>query len=192
MAFDNKSTQSGVVLCLSSVKKTITRFQNVHSMVTWGNSRHSSTPVLVSPRIDGWETSADDHAPLSRSVEPRWKLASANQTYYPDLGSDASWVWNFCVRFLDVISSGNPWWRREITSVFSGLLTGCVWRRGGKCSFPPPPLPYASSTVQLTCRWSFPSRSVFLFHERLVLRSPENAKKEHLFCRPLSGALQSS
>ena len=129
---------SWVSFCVwAAKKKKIVRFQNVFSMVTWGNSRHSTTPLLVSPRIDGWETSADDHAPLSRSVEPRLKLALANQKHYPDLGSDASWVWNFCVRFSDVISSGNPWWRREITSIFSGLLTGCVWRRGGKCSSPP-------------------------------------------------------
>ena len=27
--------------------------------------------------------------------------------YYPDLGSDASSVWNFCARFSDVILQGN-------------------------------------------------------------------------------------
>ena len=43
-----------------------------------------------------------------------------NQNYYPDLGSDTSSVWNFCVRFSDVISRGNQWWRREMSVVFSG------------------------------------------------------------------------
>ena len=44
-----------------------------------------------------------------------------NQKCYPDLGSDASSVWNFCARFSDVISRGNQWWRREMSVVcFSG------------------------------------------------------------------------
>ena len=38
------------------------------------------------------------------------------------LSSDASSVWNFCARFLDVISRGNLWWRRDMSSVFSGYL----------------------------------------------------------------------
>ena len=35
--------------------------------------------------------------------------------YYPDLGSDASSVWNFCARFSDVILRGNH----------SGSITKC-------------------------------------------------------------------
>ena len=31
----------------------------------------------------------------------------ANQMLYPDLGRDASSVWNFCTRFSDVITLGN-------------------------------------------------------------------------------------
>ena len=49
-----------------------------------------------------------------------WKFASTNQKHYPDLGSDASSVWNFCTCFLDVISRGNWWWRRGMLAVFSG------------------------------------------------------------------------
>ena len=30
--------------------------------------------------------------------------------------NDASSVWNFCARLLDVISQGNQWWRREMFS----------------------------------------------------------------------------
>ena len=33
----------------------------------------------------------------------------------PDLGSDASSVWNFCARFSDVISWGNQWWSRGLS-----------------------------------------------------------------------------
>ena len=44
-----------------------------------------------------------------------------NQKCYPDLGCDASSVWNFCARFSDVTSRGNQWWRREMSVVcFSG------------------------------------------------------------------------
>ena len=38
-----------------------------------------------------------------------WKIASTNQKLYPDLGSDASSVWNFCARLSDVIWRGNQW-----------------------------------------------------------------------------------
>ena len=46
------------------------------------------------------------------------KFASSNQKNYPDPGSDASSVWNFCVRFSDIISRGNQWWRRKLSAVF--------------------------------------------------------------------------
>ena len=39
--------------------------------------------------------------------------------HYPDLGGDASSVWNFCARFSDVISRGNQWWHRETSTVLS-------------------------------------------------------------------------
>ena len=47
----------------------------------------------------------------------RVKFASTNQKHYPDMGSEASSVWDFCARFGDVISRGNRWWSREM-SVF--------------------------------------------------------------------------
>ena len=38
-----------------------------------------------------------------------WNFASANQKHYPDPGSEASLVWNFCTRFPDFISqAGKP------------------------------------------------------------------------------------
>ena len=40
----------------------------------------------------------------------------------PDLGSDASSVWNFSARFSDVIWRGNLWWGRQMSAVFSGYL----------------------------------------------------------------------
>ena len=47
----------------------------------------------------------------------RVKFASTNQKHYPDMGSEASSVWDFCARFSDVISRGNRWWSREMSSV---------------------------------------------------------------------------
>ena len=42
-------------------------------------------------------------------VVPHGKFDSANQKHYPDLGSDASSVWNLCTRFSDVIWQGNQY-----------------------------------------------------------------------------------
>ena len=78
--------------------------------MAWETIRHFATPPLVSPR-----TSADIpywwHIITRILVEPLigWKFASTNQKHYSDLGSDASSVWNFCARLLDVIPRGNQW-----------------------------------------------------------------------------------
>ena len=62
------------------------------------------------------KTHTDDVSlPRSRStsddfVVPYVKFTSTYQKHYPDLGSDASSVWNFCTFFSDVISQGNQWW----------------------------------------------------------------------------------
>ena len=42
-------------------------------------------------------------------VVPHGKFDSANQKHYPDLGSDASSVWNLCALFSDVIWQGNQY-----------------------------------------------------------------------------------
>ena len=39
-----------------------------------------------------------------------------------EMGGDTSSVWNFCARFLDVISGGNQWWRHKMSAVFSGYV----------------------------------------------------------------------
>ena len=79
-------------------------------IVAWENSRHSETPPLVSPRNDVWETSAE--IPYRWRVTSQtwvvrlisWKFVPTNQKHYPDLGGDASSVWNFCTLLSDVIS----------------------------------------------------------------------------------------
>ena len=36
------------------------------------------------------------------------------------LGSDTSWVWNFCICSSDVILHGNQWWSCKMLAVFLG------------------------------------------------------------------------
>ena len=53
---------------------------------------------------------------------PRVKFASTNRKHYPDLGSDALSVRNFCARFSDVILRGNRLWPRETSAVFQAKV----------------------------------------------------------------------
>ena len=73
-----------------------------------------ATLPLVSPPNNVWETSAE--IPYwwrdlgSASDWPcHGKVDSTNQKHYPDLGSDASSVWDLCRRFSDTIWRGNQW-----------------------------------------------------------------------------------
>ena len=73
-----------------------------------------ATLPLVSPPNNVWETSAE--IPYwwrdlgSASDWPcHGKVDSTNQKHYPDLGSDASSVWDLCRRFSDTIWWGNQW-----------------------------------------------------------------------------------
>ena len=78
-----------------------------------------ATLLLVSPPNDVSETSAE----IPYSNFPR---GMTNQRHYPDLGSDASSVWNFCACFSEVIWRGNQQWRRQMSAVFSGQNLGSV------------------------------------------------------------------
>ena len=55
----------------------------------------------------------------SNDLTPEY-IAGVCEYVYPDMGSVASSVWNFCARFLDVLSRGNQWRRREMSAVFPG------------------------------------------------------------------------
>ena len=62
-----------------------------------------------------------DEASLPRylgSASDWLKRGTTNQRQNPDLGSDASSLWNFCTRFSDVISRENQLWRREMSAVY--------------------------------------------------------------------------
>ena len=90
------------------------------------NSHHFAAPPMVYPWNDVWETSAE--IPYWWRVTTQiwvvlligWKFASSNQKHYPDPGSDALSVENFCVRSSDTISWGNQWVGREMCAVFPG------------------------------------------------------------------------
>ena len=73
---------------------------------------------------------ADASLPRSGSsfwlVVPRKNFPSTNQKHYPDLGSDASSVWNFWARFSDVIFAVKP--------VVASLNVGCFLRLSKYCA----------------------------------------------------------
>ena len=57
----------------------------------------------------------------------KWRLNNGRKPilmthHYPDLGSDTSWVRNFCAHFSDVIFRRNQWWHYKMLAVFSGYL----------------------------------------------------------------------
>ena len=124
------STASLIFLCRvfsASISRITFPLSGVMEWLAWENSRHLATPPLVSPPNDVWETSAE--IPYWWRVtsqiwvelligRARRKFISTNQKHYPDLGSNASSVWNFCTRFSDVISRGKQWWSREMSAVF--------------------------------------------------------------------------
>ena len=78
------------------------------SKVARENSRHFATPPVESPWNDVWESKRaqkfhTDDATLSTQIWEvlliGWSKFSANQNYFPELGSVTSSVWNFCARF---------------------------------------------------------------------------------------------
>ena len=104
--------------------------------LAWANSRHFEMLPLVScamiPEKQAQKFHTDD-ASLRRTGKCFWlvmlhgKFAPTNQKHYPDLGSDASSIWNFCTCFLDVISQGNQGRHREVSSYFLRLYALWIW-----------------------------------------------------------------
>ena len=96
------------------------------AFLAWENSRHFSTPSMVSMRHNVWQTSAD--IPYWRRVTTQmWVVFlighAVRQNQQEALPWTGLWlVWNFRARFSDVISQGNQWWRREKTVLFSGYI----------------------------------------------------------------------
>ena len=106
------------------------------SSLAWENSQHFKMFPLVSCAMipeKGVQKFHTDDASLPRTgkcfwlVMPRGKFAPTNQKHYPDLGSDASSVWNFCTCFLDLISQGNQRRHREVSSYFLRLYALWIW-----------------------------------------------------------------
>ena len=113
-------------------KRPRAREENVYKsgvLAAWENNRHFATPQVFSRRMKSEKWAPKFHTDggsLARSGQCPWlvrnlihPIRSTTQNY-PDLGSDASSVWNFCTRSSDVISRGNQWLRRKTSAVFSG------------------------------------------------------------------------
>ena len=90
----------------SEVVNSLAIFRLGGRALAWENSRHCSTPPLVSPRNNVWEKSAE--------ISHWLRVTSQNWD------SDASSEWNFYAHFSYVISLGNEQWRREMLADFSG------------------------------------------------------------------------
>ena len=92
--------------------------------VSEGSSYRESTVSVKKPeKTDKTANISRRHHwfPPQMKSEKRAKKFPTDKTIdYLDLGSDASLVWNFCARFLDVIWGGKQWWRREMSAVFQG------------------------------------------------------------------------
>ena len=123
----NATTPNNVGSCCSRLHVALKERKNREvENVACANSGHFATPPLVSQRKDFWETSAE--IPYWWRVTSHiwvvlligWKSASFNQKHYPDLRSERSSVWNFCVRSSDVISRENHRRRGKMSAVFSG------------------------------------------------------------------------
>ena len=106
----NATTPNNVGSCCFRLHVALKKRNNREvENVACANSRHFAMPSVVSPRNEVWETTAE--IPYLWRVTSHiwvvlligWKSASSNQKHYPDLGSETSSVWNFCVRSSDVI-----------------------------------------------------------------------------------------
>ena len=84
-------------------------------ILAWEKRWHLAPPRTTGfPRSDIWETSAE-----SSYCASDWSCRVGN-LLQPIRSTTQSSVWNFCARISDVISWGYRWWRREMSSVFSG------------------------------------------------------------------------
>ena len=88
-----------------------TPWQIVHGSLAWENSRHLAKLPLVSPANDVWETNAEisyvmtrHYADLSRASD--WSSRVGNLIQPIRSTTQMSSVWNFCVRFSNVIRHG--------------------------------------------------------------------------------------
>ena len=82
------------------------RKKKQHSTYGWENRRHLATPPTISPQKTSEKRAQKFHnddalLPISGQcfwlVEANFTSGTTNQKHYPDLGSDASLVWNFFV-----------------------------------------------------------------------------------------------
>ena len=83
-------------------------------------SKDTTFPVVVNFRGAFIMRACADEIYALDPARGRRASGETNQKHYPDLGSNASTVWNFCARFSVVISP------REMLAVFSRYLNSCL------------------------------------------------------------------
>ena len=106
---------------------------NSYLLLAWENSQHLAMLPLVSLPNHVWETSTE--IPYWWHVITQiwvvlligcaaWEIwfNQSEALIYPDLGRDASLVWNYCAHFSDIIWRGNQWWHCQMSAVFSEKL----------------------------------------------------------------------
>ena len=113
------------------VTASVVYMTNSYLLLVWENSQHLATLPLVSLPNHVWETSAEipywwhviTHIWVVLLIGcAAWEIQfnQSEALIYPDLGRDASSVWNFCAHFSDIIWRGNQWWHCQMSAVFSG------------------------------------------------------------------------
>ena len=94
------------------------RLQHFYSYLVWENNQHFATPPATGFPAKWRLRNERRHSILMthhyqdlRSASDWLEISlNPNQKHYPDLGSDASSVWNVCARFSAVIWRENQWW----------------------------------------------------------------------------------
>ena len=82
-------------------------------------SKDTTFPVVVNSSGAFIMRACADEIYALDPARGRRASGETNQKHYPDLGRNASTVWNFCARFSVVISP------REMLAVFSGYQNAC-------------------------------------------------------------------
>lgn len=88
-------------------------------------------PLLISPRNDVWEASAEISywwcftTQIWEALQNCLKVCFhpiRSTKHYSELRSDTSSDWNFCGRSPEVILRGKQWWRSEMSALLSDLV----------------------------------------------------------------------
>ena len=141
------------------------------STLAWENSQHLATLQLVSLPNDVWETSAEIPYwwPVTTQIWVvlligwiKFPRGTINQKHYPDMGSDASSVWNSAL-----VSQTS----------FGGETSGSVAKR--RLFSQATSTPFQICACVLACRWCSPQEAVTVHLDltRLRVHLPDSLPK---------------